>query len=85
MIITVFMLGLGLGSLAGGWLSSRKGMRLLLAFGCIEFLVGIFGLASLWIFHWVGTFTAGASTTGGRSTSLARGWSSIFATPATMA
>src|SRR5271170_5416922 len=33
MIVTVFMLGLGLGSLAGGRLSSRKGIRLLLAFG----------------------------------------------------
>jgi MFS family permease len=31
MIVTVFMLGLGMGSLAGGWLSSRPGIRLLLA------------------------------------------------------
>ena len=30
-IVTVFMLGLGIGSLAGGWLSSRSGIRLLLA------------------------------------------------------
>src|SRR5580692_11446020 len=40
MIVTVFMLGLGLGSLAGGWLSARKGIRLLLAFGVIELSVG---------------------------------------------
>ena len=33
MIVTVFMLGLGLGSLAGGWLSARNGTRLLMAFG----------------------------------------------------
>lgn len=63
MIVTVFMLGLGLGSLAGGWLSMRKGMRLLLAFGLIEFSVGSFGAASLWLFHRIGSFTAGASTT----------------------
>jgi len=62
MIVTVFMLGLGLGSLAGGWLSSRPGIRLLLAFGLIEFSVGTFGALSLWIFHRVGSFTAGAST-----------------------
>jgi predicted membrane-bound spermidine synthase len=62
MIVTVFMLGLGLGSLAGGWLSARKGIRLLLAFGLIEFSVGTFGAASLWIFHRIGSFTAGAST-----------------------
>jgi predicted membrane-bound spermidine synthase len=63
MIVTVFMLGLGLGSLAGGWLSTRKGIRLLLAFGIIELSVGAFGSASLWIFHRVSSFTAGASTT----------------------
>ncbi|MGA2049499.1 MAG: hypothetical protein ABSG96_17505 [Terracidiphilus sp.] len=63
MIVTVFMLGLGLGSLAGGWLSARKGIRLLLAFGIIEFSVGLFGAASLGIFHRIGTLTAGASTT----------------------
>ncbi len=66
MIVTVFMLGLGLGSLAGGWLSTQKGIRLLLAFGFIELSVGGFGAASLWIFHRVSSFTAGASigTTG---------------------
>jgi hypothetical protein len=63
MIVTVFMLGLGLGSLAGGWLSARKGIRLLLAFGMIEFSVGLFGAASLGIFHRIGALTAGASTT----------------------
>jgi len=49
--------------LAGGWLSTRKGIRLLLAFGIIELSVGSFGSASLWIFHRVSSFTAGASTT----------------------
>lgn len=62
MIVTVFMLGLGLGSLAGGWLSGRAGIRLLLAFGVIELSVGAFGAASLGIFHRVGALTAGAST-----------------------
>ena len=63
MIVTVFMLGLGLGSLAGGWLSARKGIRLLLAFGVIEISVGLFGAVSLGIFHRIGALTAGASTT----------------------
>ena len=62
MIVAVFMLGLGLGSLAGGWLSARRGIRLLLTFGSIEILVGSFGAASLGIFHHVGAMTAGAST-----------------------
>ena len=61
MIVTVFMLGLGLGSLAGGRLSSRAGIRLLAAFGAIEISIGVFGSASLWIFHGVASYTAGAS------------------------
>lgn len=60
-IVTIFMLGLGLGSLAGGKLSSLRGIRLLAAFGCVELGTGGFGLASLWIFHRVAAYTAGSS------------------------
>jgi spermidine synthase len=62
MIVTVFMLGLGLGSLAGGRLSTHPNIKPLLAFGLIEFSIGLFGSASLWIFHRVGAITAGHST-----------------------
>ena len=66
MVVTVFMLGLGLGSLAGGELSVRPGMRLLVAFGAVELSIGAFGACSLWLFHRVAAFTAGATllTTG---------------------
>lgn len=66
-IVTVFMLGLGLGSLLGGRLSARPGMRLLAAFGCVELCTGGFGLVSLWMFHRVAASTAGSSllVTGG--------------------
>jgi spermidine synthase len=60
-IVTVFMLGLGLGSLAGGRLSAQPRVRLLLAFGAIEITIGIFGACSLPIFHRVASFTAGGS------------------------
>ena len=60
-IVTVFMLGLGLGSLAGGWLSSLPRVNLLVAFGAIEVSVGVFGVASLHIFHLVARHTAGAT------------------------
>jgi spermidine synthase len=60
-IVSVFMLGLGLGSLAGGKLSARPRVRLLAAFGAIELSIGTFGAASLWIFHRVAAFTAGTS------------------------
>jgi spermidine synthase len=62
MIVTVFMLGLGLGSLFGGRLSSLPKIRPLVAFGIIEISIGLFGSASLWIFHRVGALTAGHST-----------------------
>jgi len=61
-IVTVFMLGLGLGSLAGGRLSAMRGVAALRAFGAIETSIGLFGLCSLPIFHWAAEFTAGAST-----------------------
>jgi spermidine synthase len=66
LVVTVFMLGLGLGSLAGGVLSARPGIRLLAAFGAVELCIGVFGAASLQIFHGVASFTAGKSllTTG---------------------
>ena len=60
-IVTAFMLGLGLGSLAGGALASRIRRRPLLAFGLIELLIGIFGCFSLPLFHSVGSATAGST------------------------
>jgi spermidine synthase len=56
------MLGLGLGSLAGGKLSTRPGLPLLRVFGLIELGIGIFGAVSLSAFHSIASFTAGAST-----------------------
>ncbi|HKO17860.1 MAG TPA: fused MFS/spermidine synthase, partial [Acidobacteriaceae bacterium] len=62
MIVTVFMLGLGLGSLAGGRLSRTPRVSPLLAFGAIETAIGVFGACSLTIFEHVGRLTAGRST-----------------------
>jgi spermidine synthase len=61
-IVTVFMLGLGLGSLAGGKLSTVAGIGALRAFGTIELSIGAFGVLSLGLFHRVAQFTAGSST-----------------------
>ena len=60
-VVTAFMLGLGVGSLGGGWLSKRQGIALLPLLAVIEFLTGTFGLVSLSIFDKVGEFTIGLS------------------------
>ena len=59
-VVTAFMLGLGIGSLIGGRLSARFPRSGILIFGVAELGVAAFGLASLRIFHWVATYTAGA-------------------------
>lgn len=58
-VVTAFMLGLGLGSLAGGLLSRRGGLALLPLLAAIELLTGAFGLVSLGIFDGVGTLALG--------------------------
>src|SRR4051812_26013165 len=63
-IVTVFMLGLGFGSLAGGWFSKRPAIPLLGVFGTIELGISFFGLISLKVFHAVALFTASSSTVG---------------------
>jgi spermidine synthase/MFS family permease len=60
-VVSAFMLGLGLGSLAGGWLSSRFPRQSILMFGLAELGIALFGLASLRIFRWAATYTAGAN------------------------
>ncbi|HEX3702359.1 MAG TPA: fused MFS/spermidine synthase [Vicinamibacterales bacterium] len=62
-IVTAFMIGLGVGSLAGGRLSKRSRVPLLGTFGLIELCVGAFGLISLPLFRFVGSATAGAPPT----------------------
>ena len=57
MVVSAFMLGLGLGSLAGGAVSKRPGVPLLFLFGCVEVLIGLYGAISLWLFATVGDLT----------------------------
>ena len=60
MVVTAFLVGLGLGSLAGGILSKNQHLPLLTIFGAVELLIGSYGVVSLKIFHWAAGFTAGA-------------------------
>jgi spermidine synthase len=53
-VVTAFMLGLGIGSIAGGWMTRRRKINALLLLGVIELSTAIFGIASLAIFEFVG-------------------------------
>ena len=53
-VVTAFMLGLGLGSLAGGWISKRQNVKALWLLGAIELLTAAFGVISLAVFEHVG-------------------------------
>ena len=67
-VVSAFMLGLGLGSLAGGRLSATFPRHGIVIFGVCELGVAIFGLGSLRIFHWAAEYTAGSSL----------GWTILF-------
>lgn len=60
-VVAAFMLGLGLGSLAGGALSRDARRPLLVVFASIETALGLFGFVSLKLFHFVGRATAAGS------------------------
>ena len=63
-IVTAFMLGLGLGGLAGGWLSERPRVPLAAVLGLVELAIGLFGLVSLPFFRWVASWTSKATGLG---------------------
>lgn len=56
MVVSAFMLGLGLGSLVGGAISKKPGISLLFLFGCVEILIGVYGAISLQLFAAVGNW-----------------------------
>jgi len=60
-VVSAFILGLGIGSLVGGSLSRISWLRPVAVFGLAELGVAIFGFASLGIFHWAAGLTAGES------------------------
>jgi spermidine synthase len=55
-VVTAFLLGLGLGSLAGGALSRMPGRSLLRWFIAAECGIALFGGFSLTLFRWAGNF-----------------------------
>jgi spermidine synthase len=62
LIVTVYMLGLGLGAIIGGYFAERVRYRLLL-YVSIELLIGVFGCISIPFLEFLGKSTAGSSYT----------------------
>ena len=52
-IISIFMLGLGIGAFFGGLIADRFPKKIILLFCCIELLIGIFGFMSYSAIHWL--------------------------------
>jgi spermidine synthase len=62
-LVAAFMLALGVGSIAGGWLSKRRAVPLLPLLAAIELMSGAFGLAGLQVFASLGALTGGSGLT----------------------
>lgn len=60
-IVSAYMLGLGVGSLAGGWLSTAFPRHRMLLFAAVECGIGLFGLVSLHYFAVLRDLTLHAS------------------------
>ena len=58
MVVAAFLAGLGIGSIAGGWISKTARWPLVVLFAVIELCIGGYGLVSLRLFHWFGGLTA---------------------------
>lgn len=52
-IVSVFMVGLGLGALLGGWAADRWLDRIIPMFAFVELGIGLFGFASPYLLPWV--------------------------------
>ena len=57
-VVTAFMLGLGLGSLAGGALSTSRRIGAPMVFGLLEISIAAFGFVSIDLFWRVGAWSA---------------------------
>jgi predicted membrane-bound spermidine synthase len=58
-LVTAFLLGLGIGSIVGGWISEKPGCQHLQWFGAAELGVAAFGAMSIPFYHAVGNLTLG--------------------------
>ena len=59
-IVSVFMLGIGLGGMLGGWLADRYPQQRLRWYAGIELSIALYGAASLWLLQVLQTWLEGS-------------------------
>lgn len=70
LVVTAFMVGLGVGNLLGGELSRSPERPFLLLFGVFELCIGVYGLLSLPLFRAAGAVTLQLSLSGTAASTL---------------
>lgn len=63
-IVTIFMMGLGIGSFAGGLVTTLPNRTVMIAYAALEFAVGVFGIFSNDALRWLNDWNARGGTTG---------------------
>lgn len=63
-IVSVFMLGIGMGGMLGGWLSDRYPAQRLRLYAGAELSIALYGATTLWLLQWLDGFLAGMALGG---------------------
>lgn len=63
-VVSAFMLGIGIGGMSGGWLADRFPTQRIRAFAVAELSIALYGASSIWILPWLDSQLA-ASVWGG--------------------
>lgn len=70
-IVSVFMLGIGLGGMLGGWLSDQYPAQRLRIYAAAELLIAVYGASALWFLQLLEAALAGTSWSGSGISALA--------------
>ena len=70
-IVSVFMLGIGMGGMIGGWLSDHYPVQRLGLYAGAELSIALYGASSLWLLQGLETMLAGIGGNGGAISALA--------------
>lgn len=70
-IVSVFMLGIGMGGMLGGWLSDRYPAQRLRLYAGAELSIALYGATTLWLLQWLDSVLVGSAWVGGGMSALA--------------